>query len=402
MKYLGMLCLVSLFACSKQTSENGYFQMDFERQVDRLIVKDSIALFDSLHFFNYGVNIDRLEENKVLAAQVPGLRVFLLDSTGRVQKKITQKGNAPGMLGNSNFALSTIGDSGQIYVLTAGNIYRLFVFDSDGEYLESYPFYQLLPELYVPPVNNSFSVIEKPNGQILLSFGVGSTRYEPYTLDFFTLTFGIAQFLINQEKAQVLEYHKKVPLSEIEEIEAALDSKKVFWSQSNPMFDYEEGKFYLSFPFSTVIRVYDENFNLLNIIPIETLKPLERVGFEHPMGKSSDSFYRRTRTNERLRQENLNINNIDVRDGKLLLQFSEIFEEGSYPLTKEEEIYNIRALPYSYYQHVVIKDLASDEEAFITLPEHVFETMLKDDKTIWAAYVPPEVEAKYLIEYLWN
>ena len=398
--YKLLLVFLVTSSCNQSPSYQEYFNSDLLTEISRTKVLDSIPLYDSIHYFNYSLNTDQYEKNIIVASRIPSLAVYLLDTTGQVRRKVSQKGNAPGLLGNANFALTAVGESGKIYVLTSGNAYTLHVFDKNGDFLDSYPLHKELPELYVPQVNASFIVVEKEDGIISVSFSTGSSMFQLDSPKYYEESTGVAQFTIDLLNDVITGYDKKLPLINQPEIKEALKGKGRHWEQSNPVFDYENGKFYLIFPFSKNVNLYDENFVLLEKIPLDTLDFFPNYGFHHEIAENDYEFFRRAVISQRMRNENLNIQAIDVQEQKILIQFPQIFEEGTYPLIERKDLGVPKQLGYTIYNHVLIKDLSSGKEQVLTLPADYYQTRyIGQREYLNSLYLPNEKEKSYLIKH---
>ncbi|MFT6972035.1 MAG: hypothetical protein ACJAXX_002613, partial [Roseivirga sp.] len=216
-----LIYLLILVSCDKkESSKNEYFSTDFLAQLDQhVLLLDTIKLSDSIHYFNLFIETDQIHQNKILASQFPKLSFYLLDSLGNIEKKITQQGQGPGLLGNANFGLGFLGDSGRIYILTSGNAYQLYVYDAEGSFIKSFPLFKFLSDVFLPPVNSSFEVIENEDNSVLITFSTGSTLYTSESKEYFENATGVAQFTIDMNSLKVIGYVTKLPLIELPEIQ---------------------------------------------------------------------------------------------------------------------------------------------------------------------------------------
>lgn len=393
--------LLILVSCDKnEPSKNEYFNSDFLVELDGHIqLLDSIRLYDSINYFNLNIYADHFSNGKVLASQIPNLSFYLLDGSGKIERKITQKGQGPGLLGNANFGLGFLGNSGRIYVLTAGNSYQLFIYDVSGAFIKSFPLFKYMSDVFVPPVNSSFEVIENEDNTILATFSTGSALYPPDSRKYFEESTGIAQFVINMNSLKVSDFYRKLPLIELPEIQEALDDEGFYWEDAYPIFDYENGLFYLTYAFSGEVFVYDQQFNLIDTIDLETLESIPCRNFVQKIELNNDDFFNRTIKATRRRKENLNIQRINVHNNMLVVQFPEIFKEGSYDLPSIGDISGPRKVSHPILQHSLFKNLNTNEERFVTFPEDHFSISIVDHQDFLVHVIPREREEVFLLKY---
>jgi hypothetical protein len=289
-----LIYLLILVSCDKKESfKNEYFNTDFLEELDGHIqLLDSIRLYDSINYFNLNVNVDHFSKNKIMASQFPNLSFYLLDSLGGIDRRIAQTGQGPGLLGNASFGLGAIGNSGHIYILTAGNSYQLFIYEENGVFIRSFPLFKYMPDAFFPPVNSSFEVIENKDNSILVTFSTGSTLYAHESKEYFENATGVAQFAIDMDSLKVIEYNAKLPLIQLPKIQEALKDEGFYWEDAYPIFDYENGLFYLTYAFSREVFVYDQQFNLIDTIDLKTLESFPKKNFTQKIELNDDDFLR--------------------------------------------------------------------------------------------------------------
>lgn len=393
--------LLIIFSCSPSEKNENYFDMEFEELAKRYVPLDTIPLSDSINYFNYDVNIDRIKENKITAAQFPNFSVFMLDSIGQVKSKITQAGDGLGMLGNANFALSAVDEMGNIYVLTVGNSYRLFIFGEDYNFIKVFNLFKIIDEATVYVVNNSFKIDEKSNNKISIFISVGSTVYPRNSVEFYENAFSVVEFTIDLERLEIVDHAKHLPYRDVPEVKEALSGEKVWWSINNPVFEIKDEMFYVAYPFSNSVAVYDSVFNFVENINFLKLKNISSKRYFKAMGKTIEDRYDRVIMSQRLSSENLKINRIDIQDNYLLIQFPEILKENGYYLPEKNEIGTVREAP-AQHLHAIIKNLDTGEEKFITLPSDFYHIHIIDWNTFYGYHKRTDKEYTALIKFRYD
>ena len=398
--YLIYFILV-ITSCSNLDEEEteDYFNMDFEAMAKHYVPLDTIPLSDSINYFNYDVNIDRIKENKITAAQFPNLSVYMLDSLGNVLQKITQAGNAPGMLGRAQLASTLIDEYGNIFVLTLGNTYRLFMFDKNYNLTKTLNLFKIIEEVTVPPVKDVFKVININNKKIKVVISVLSAVYGMQSVDFFENASGIVEFTIDLERLEVVDYAKHLPYRNIPDVKVALKDKSIWWRTSNPLLEIHDDKYYLSYPFTSKVFVYDNNYKLLKNVDINILSNLINYKYIESMGKTAIDFYDRVISARRLKYENINVNHIDIKDNYLLIQFPEVLKENSYSLPTKSEIGVSVGRATKVHLNAIIKNLETGEEKLITLPPDFFRIDIIDWDTFYGFHISDEKEFTALIKF---
>ncbi|PIQ47586.1 MAG: hypothetical protein COW03_14415 [Cytophagales bacterium CG12_big_fil_rev_8_21_14_0_65_40_12] len=398
--YLLIYLLIFTSCNSNKSNRNQYFETDFLKSLDEQVLRlDSISLSDSDNYFNLFIDTDQIGQNKILASQVPNLSFYLLDSLGNVEMKVAQKGQGPGLLGNVQFANGTLGDSGRIYILTSGNTYQLFVFDALGGFIKSFPLFKFLSDVFFPVTNSSFEVIEKEDDTVLVTFSTGSTLYAHESKEYFENATGVAQFTIDMDSLKVTGYKAKLPLIQLPEIQEALKDEGFYWEDAYPIFDYENGLFYLTYAFSRELFVYDQQFNLIDTIDLKTLKSIPNRNFVQKIGSNDDEFLVRAINTMRRRNENRNIQRISVKGNKVVLQFTEILKEGSYELPSNKNLGVPKKVSDRILNHALFKDLKTNEERFITFPEDHYSVFMTDHQDFLVHVIPREREEVFLLKY---
>jgi hypothetical protein len=396
-----LIYLLLLVSCGKKESlKKEYFSTDFLEELDgHSQLLDSIRLYDSINYFNLNIYADHFSKGKFLASQISNLSFYLLDGSGKIERKITQKGQGPGLLGNANFGLGAIGNSGHIYILTAGNSYQLFIYEENGAFVKSFPLFKYMPDAFFPPVNSSFEVIENKDNSILVTFSTGSTLYAHESKEYFENAMGVAQFTIDMDSLKVTEYKAKLPLIQLPEIQEALKDEGFYWEYAFPIFDYENGLFYLTYAFSGEVFVYDQQFNLIDTIDLKTLESIPKKNFTQKIELNDDDFFNRTIKATRRRKENLNIQRINVHNNRLVVQFPEILKEGSYNLPSIGDISGPKKVSHPILQHSLFKNLSTNEEHFVTFPEDHYSISIVDHQDFLVHVIPREREEVFLLKY---
>ena len=388
MKYFEYNYLIILYifltSCSNSELNEDYFNLNFKALAELYEPLDTIPLSDSIYYFNYDINIDRISENKITAAQFPNLSIYMLDSLGEVREKITQSGSALGMLGLTNFAMTSIDDTGNIYVLTSGFTYRVFVFNSNNEFIKVFNLFDYISESLVFPVNSSFMVIENGNEHVRLVISVDSNVHSRFSDKLFSEAESLVYFTIDKNTWEIIDYDSRLPFKNLSEIQDALQVRKVHWSENQPLFDFSDNKYFVAYPFSKYVRVYDNNFIKLDSIEFNTLSKIPLVNFESEMKKIDDA-YKRNIVALRLARENLKIQYIDVIDNFILIQFSEISKKDNYSLPTIEEFGSPRDTSPAFL-HAIVKNLTTGEEKFITLPPNFYKIYIKNWNTFYGYY----------------
>lgn len=407
MKYNYFKTLICFFvlmifcSCVEKASNSedlgNYFDIDFEALSERYVSLDTIPLSDSINYFNFDINIEHIKKNKITAAQFPNLSVYMLDSTGTPKKKITQAGDAPGMLGNARTALSVIDENENIFVLTTGNRYRLFMFDKNYNYIKSFNLFKLVDDVYVHPASNAIKLLNKNKDQLSLIISVGSTVYGSHSADFFENAMSLVEFTIDLSKLEVVDYVKHLPYKEIPEVKEALVDEQIWWNLNEAVFDFQEDSYYLVYPFSKHVTIYDTKFNFVDNINFEKLDALTYQKYSEPMGTLPLDVYDRTVSMRRLEFENFNINFIDIKGDYLLIQFPEILRENSNQLPTKEEIGRPGQVPPRHL-NAIIKNLETGEEKFIVLPTDFYRIQIIDWNTFYGFHISNEEEFNALIK----
>ena len=143
-------------------------------------VLDSIPLFDNNRYFNYSFPLKN-NNDTILAFSYPRLDLSFINNKGVFLSKITQKGQAPGYLGNSEFIDVQTDELNNIYVLTQDYSYSLFIYNHKGNYLGKVRLFQHLSNVSPETFYSSFVVSSTPESKtIILTLSTSSTRYSPY------------------------------------------------------------------------------------------------------------------------------------------------------------------------------------------------------------------------------
>ncbi|WP_268122820.1 hypothetical protein [Roseivirga pacifica] len=394
---LFLLLIQPLTSCSeKKTASNSDITAVKNAE---FITLDSIDLSNNFGVYHTLISYAKgFERNNILTTELPNLKIHRIDSSGQYLNTISKRGEAPGHLGSARFAVSYVGKSGRIYIVTTGNAYELYVFENNGTYIGSIPLFKHLQDQFaVFKSKSAMHVYEYGTNNIRLTLSSESTIHLTNSAEFYENSDALAVFDIDVESLALIDAKTEIPYKSIDEVQKALATKKFNWSSPSPNIDFYNQHYYLSFPFFNGFFIYDLEFNLIEKIDFGSDKNLGGFYAEMDGQKSQDKLINTIQL-FRLLRENINVSNIQVEDSLVLIQYPEVFKKGTYPLPNRESIGNVTALNYAFEQVFFVYDLKTKQLYNGTLPEEHYNIMLLDRNTMLIETQSSQVEDKILLK----
>jgi hypothetical protein len=381
------------------------FKTDINPAYLSIVKKDSFPLAQDADFI-----FDRVPElssslfknNKQFVISRPDLIVGLMDTTGHFLRKITERGDGPGQLIAARSAKVWADTDGDIYVLTNGNAYTLNVFAETGEFKYDINLYAVLDGVYHPR-QGFYHMSQKEEGIYKLTLSIGSTLYSTFNNEFYEKTNAIAQFVIDGNKGKVVEASTKLPLSQFNVVKAGLANRTISWGGREAIFREYQGRFFLTFPFSKTVYIYNDGFEQVDQLVLKTLH-LYDPGFSFSMQPTPEELYDRTYLEFRAYLENSFIKNMQIMDSLLIVQYQAPLNESEYlygfPTKKEIQTQdNWEDFFVKTDQTWLIYDLKTKREKLIRLSkEHDLGTFLSDRRMLVTKEIPG-VEDAYIFKY---
>lgn len=384
MKNLSILLYIvivqSIASCSK--SKQTLQSSDTIIKEAEIEIADSISLSTNSNVFHAVISdAKNFKTNRITTIELPRLKVHLTDSLGNLINTITTNGEAPGLLGSAKLAVSQIGESGRIYVVTTGNDYKLFIYENDGEFIGSIPLFKYIEDQYaVFKSKSAFIVVEESSGITRVVLSSESVVNLTSSVDFYRNTDALLVFDIDVENISLIDSKTEIPFKSLDQIKRAISKREISWSTPSPNLEYYNNHYFLSFPFFKGILIYDSDFSLVEKILFNSYE--ENARFNIKMnGKILDQLGTSIQR-MRLLRENMNVANIQVADSLVLIQYPEVFQKDSYPLPNEGSIGRVTSLNYGFKQIVMILDLKNGQQYQTILPEEHYDITLIDRQTL--------------------
>ncbi|GAB5524556.1 MAG: hypothetical protein Roseis2KO_24280 [Roseivirga sp.] len=411
-QFLFSIFLIGLISSCTQQDQNSKteeirsaFKIDLNPSYLQPTRIDSIPLASTSDFIFDRVpelNPDLFKRNKQFVVSRPNVIMGLMDTTGTFLQKITEKGVGPGELLAARSAKGWIGEDGDIYVLTNANAYALYVFTRDAEFKYMIKLFSTIDGIYHPR-SGFYHMSEKRNGVYKLTLSIGSTLYSTFNNEHYERSDAIAQFIIDDRQEKVIKASTKLPLKQYEEIKRGLDDRSISWGGREAIFREYNGQFFLTFPFSKVVYVYNQEFEEIDRISLQTLH-LYDPGFSYPMQTTPEQLYDRTYLEFRAYLENSFIKNIQIMNDLLIIQYQAPLKESEYlhrfPTKKDIQTKdNWEDFFIKVDQTWLIHDLKTKKEKLIRLPkDHDLATFL-DERRLLIMKEIKGVEDPYIFKY---
>ncbi|MFT7421428.1 MAG: hypothetical protein ACI9QN_002359, partial [Arcticibacterium sp.] len=333
--------------------------------------QDSFSIGQDSEYIFYSIpeiNPDMYRRNIQFGVSNADLIVGVTDTTGKFVKKITKRGNGPGQLIGARSIKGWVGNDGDYYVLTNSNLFSLYVFSSTGEFRYTVRLFKAIDNIYHPKMSN-YHFSEKKDGKYTLTLGMGSTLYGRFQKEYYENSPLIAQYLIDDSNGKVISATTHLKYTGFKEVKSALEESKINWGANDAIFRKYKENYFLTFPFSKSIYILDGEFNQIDELEIKTFMGFDE-GFSFKMQRTPKKLYDRTYLEFRAHLENISIENIQLIDNLLIIQYQPPLNEGDYlhRFPTENEVMNSGDWsPFfiSVDQFWLIYDLKTGEERVI-------------------------------------
>lgn len=400
--------LLTLLIISMSCSSSGNSWVDDSSSIDlhppltQVIDTDTILLGVNSSELYYAIppfTSEQFKKNELFVVNSNKLLVAQIDSMGHLIRNITRKGDGPGELTGARSVKAWIGEDGDIYVLTHGNAFSLTVFDAQGNYKYVVWLFRSL-EGHYHPKGSSYHMSKKEDGQFTLTLGLGSTQFFRYDETFFERTHTIGQYTIDDQTGKLISAESKLPYNEFDYIKTSLEKQTVSWGSNKVKFINSQNLWYITFPFSRKVYVYDQDFELKQKIELKTLQRYEDKA-ELRMGVEAKDTYERTFLDFSLYLGNLSIRDIQILEHLLIVQYEPPLPESTYlkffPTASEiKATGDFTGFFHERDQHWLIHDLATGKEEIVKLPKgHHFGKFL-DPQTLLVINRDPIRETFFL------
>ena len=407
-----VIFLLLIASCSEDrlASEKALNKLSAEASLStpylEIASKDSFSIGQDSEYIFYSIpeiNPDMYRRNIQFGVSSADLIVGITDTIGKFVKKITERGDGPGQLIGARSIKGWVGNDGDYYVLTNSNLFSLYVFSPSGEFRYVVRLFRVLDNIYHPKMG-SYHFSEKEDGKYTLTLSLGSTMYGSFRKEHYENSSVIAQYVIDDSEGMVISAETHLKYNEFKEVKTALKESKISWGASDPIFRKHDDNYFVTFPFSKSIYIFDSEFNPVDELEIKTFKGFD-VGFSFSMQPTPKKLYDRTYLEFRAYLENNSIKNIQLIDNLLVIQYQPPLAESDYlhRFPTENEVMNSGDWSPFFMtvdQFWLIYNLETKEERVIRLPKENRTGMFLDDKTMLVNKYIDGVEDRYILKYI--
>jgi len=244
-------------------------------------------------------------------------------------------------------------------------------------------------EGYFHPKGSSYHLSEKKNGQYTLTVGLSSTQFFRYNKKFLENSHTIGQFTIDDRTSKLISAESKLPYSDFDRIKSSLASETISWGTDMIKFVKSKDLWYITFPFSRKVYVYDEAFNLKEKIELTTLQRYKDKA-EVRMNVEAKDTYERTFLDFSLYLGNLSIRDIQILENLLIVQYEPPLPEDKYlrhfPTAAEVNATgDFTGFFQQRDQHWLIHNLDNGREEIVKLPKGHLNGQFLDRNTLLVA-----------------
>lgn len=299
----------------------------------RYVKVDSVPLYNDSLSFNF-VSLGGSESDTFYAFRYPMLDLSLLSKKHGFLKEISRKGAGKTQFKGPFIKPQKAADN-RLYVMEEGNTPRLTIYDSANKLVRSIELKNNIKYHYIPTLKSSFyiDVIDQAKDSIVLYTTIGSYVHSVFSKKLYEQDSSIAIIPIVDGVVKEIQY--KVPLSSSLEIRTGLKDNKRNWEFPIPLMSFNDGFFYLKYPFDQKVYKYDRQFNLMDTYMITPQFSYSNYAVPfgyHPKGTTEsiqNDFY--------LRYLNNSYFSMDVRDNKIYLLYYKPVSLSDIPKTFAEE-----------------------------------------------------------------
>ena len=121
-----------------------------------------------------------------------------------------------------------------------------------------------------------------------------SSNYSIRDRRFFENESGITRFTISKTDFTVTHVEKFLPFSSKKKLQNALESGNIHWQRPLPIFEHFNGNFYVVYPFSDSVFIYDSDFNLISTLELDLIKGKNLPYHEEKLTNKQMDFFERT------------------------------------------------------------------------------------------------------------
>jgi hypothetical protein len=232
---------------------------------------------------------------------------------------------------------------------------------------------------------------------------MGSTLYGRFQKEYYENSPLIAQYLIDDSEGEIISAKTHLKYTEFKEVKSALEESKISWGANDAIFRKYKENYFLTFPFSKSVYIFDSEFNQIDELEIKTFMGFDE-GFSFKMQRTPSKVYDGTYLDFRAYLENNSIRNIQLLDSLLIIQYQPPLHESEYlhRLPTENEV--MRTGDWSAFyiivdQYWLIYDLKTKQERVIRLPKGNRTGMFIDEKTMLVNKYNDDVEEQYIFKY---
>lgn len=368
--------------------------------------RDSLLLDKVSNHVFYSIpdlNAELYRQNSQFVVSFGNLMVAEIDTLGNLLKEIIRFGEGLGEINAARSLKAWKAEDSHYYVLTNSNAFSLYSYDKEGDYKYVIRLFSEL-EGYYHPRNGQYHMTKKEDGQFLLTVAIGSTKYGPFSEGYYRNSYALAQFLIDDITGKVLSVKKLLPYAEVDEVKEALEDRRVSWGIKEPVFAYSKGKYFVAFPFSNKVEVYDQSFNkVFSAYKVEYMTT-SRKGYSYSMQPTPQDLYDRTYMDFRAYYENPHVRGIQVVGDQIVLQIQPPYPKNKYEgiIPDKEEIKtkgNWEAFSVSVEQYWLQFNMVDYSERVIKLGAGHHIGKFLDPNTMIVLKSPEKYDNLYIMKY---
>lgn len=332
--FLSILIILIGYSCQTKSQESISQIKDITTDLGAYSIIDTLKLNSDSVNFRFS-NIEKFRSDSLLLFNYPDLDLHFSNIGFEDLALISMISDTKE--GFQGSFIEPLWDAGNnIIVVEQGNIPMLTFFDSNFQFVKKLKLKEFISEnFYLPSIASRAKILKDGSNKTLLMTSE-SMDFMKSTKDFFSASYVFLKVVLDSSD-NYLSHSFHLRLNEYDEIKNSIKTNKRYWSSSIPKFDVYKDKVYVVYEFSDQIFIYDLNFNLEKIIPIQfynkSFTPFS-VGLK--TGERSDP-------NESIKLEFLlkhskpQIVDIKVDTDRIVLLYNEVVEKNKIPSNIFEE-----------------------------------------------------------------
>ncbi|MCR9016516.1 hypothetical protein [Aquiflexum gelatinilyticum] len=329
------LFLISIgYSCQTKSQENIPQIKDITVDLGAYSIIDTLKLNSDSVNFRFS-NIEKFRSDSLLLFNYPDLDLHFsnigFEDLALISLVSDSKGGFQGSFIEPLWDLDN-----NIIIVEQGNIPMLTFFDSNFQFVKKLKLNEYIDEnFYLPSIASRAKILKNDSKKTLLMTSE-SMDFMKNTKDFFSSSYVFLKVVLDSSD-NYLSHSFHLRLNEYDEIKKSIKTNKRYWSSSIPKFDVYNDKVYVVYEFSDQIFIYDLNFNLEKIIPIQfynqSFTPFS-VGLNN--GERSDPN-ESVKIEFLLRHSKPQIVDIKVDSNRIALLYNEVVEKNKIPSNIFEE-----------------------------------------------------------------